>query len=301
MSNSLQPHGLQPARILSPWDSSGKNTGWVAISYPNVSSCPRGRICISCIGQRILYSLATGEVPGHGGHWLPRKGVFCVPDPLCQYIERFYTGTSNYVLGSKQSWNTAHWQTGECHRVYHNFTHDKTKNLYEYKQWHKIKDYIPKVLVLLFVELGLVNFISNLKMHFAYFIVKLLIYSFPGSSVFLREPSPLLYVPSVAAAAAKSLQSCPTLWDPIDGSPPGSPVPGILQARTLEWVAFSFSDAWKWKVKVKSLSRVRLLVGLQLDCSLPGSSIHGIFQARVLEWGAIVFSGSFCYFLLKNQ
>ena len=59
-------------------------------------------------------------------------------------------------------------------------------------------------------------------------------------------------------AAAKSLQSCPTLCDPIDGSPPGSPVPGILQARTLEWVAISFSNAWKWEVKVKSLSRVRL-------------------------------------------
>ena len=58
---------------------------------------------------------------------------------------------------------------------------------------------------------------------------------------------------------AKSLQLCPTLCDPIDGSPPGSSVPGSLQARTLEWVAISFSNAWKWKVKVKSLSRVRLL------------------------------------------
>ena len=64
---------------------------------------------------------------------------------------------------------------------------------------------------------------------------------------------------ATAAAAAKSLQSCPTLCDPIDGSPPGSPVPGILQARTLQWVAISFSNAWKWKVKVKSLSRVWLL------------------------------------------
>ena len=63
----------------------------------------------------------------------------------------------------------------------------------------------------------------------------------------------------VAAAAAKSLQSCPTLCDPIDGGPPGSPVPGILQARTLEWVAIAFSNAWKWKVKVKLLSRVWLL------------------------------------------
>ena len=65
---------------------------------------------------------------------------------------------------------------------------------------------------------------------------------------------------AAAAAAAKSIQSCPTLCDPRDGSPPGSPVPGILQARTLEWVVISFSNAWKWKVKVKSFSRVWLLV-----------------------------------------
>ena len=64
---------------------------------------------------------------------------------------------------------------------------------------------------------------------------------------------------AAAAAAAKSLQSCPTLCDPIDSSPLGSSVPGILQARTLEWVAISFSNAWKWKVKVKLLSRARLL------------------------------------------
>ena len=63
----------------------------------------------------------------------------------------------------------------------------------------------------------------------------------------------------ILSAAAKSLQSCLTLCDPIDGSPPGSPVPGILQARTLEWVAIAFSNAWKGKVKVKSLSCVLLL------------------------------------------
>ena len=62
----------------------------------------------------------------------------------------------------------------------------------------------------------------------------------------------------ISAATAKSLQSCLTLCDPTDGSPPGSAVPGILQARILEWVAISFSNAWKWKVKVKSLSRVQL-------------------------------------------
>jgi len=80
-----------------------------------------------------------------------------------------------------------------------------------------------------------------------------------------------------AAAAAESLQSCPALCDPRDGSPPGSPIPGILQARTLEWVAISFSNAWKWKVKL--LSRVRL--SDPMDCSPPGSSVHGTFQARV--------------------
>ena len=61
------------------------------------------------------------------------------------------------------------------------------------------------------------------------------------------------------AAAAKALQSCPTLWDPIDGSSPGPPVPGILQARVLEWGVISFSNAWKWKEKVKSLSRALLV------------------------------------------
>ena len=81
-----------------------------------------------------------------------------------------------------------------------------------------------------------------------------------------------------------------TLCDPIDGSPPGSPVPGILQARTLEWVAISFSSAWKWKVKVKSIAQSYRILSDPMDCSLPGSSVHGIFQARVLEWGAIAFS-----------
>ena len=68
-----------------------------------------------------------------------------------------------------------------------------------------------------------------------------------------------VYVCIYIYAVAKSLQSCPTLCDPIDRSPPGFPVPGILQTKTLEWVAIPFSNVWKWKVKVKSLSRVRLL------------------------------------------
>ena len=78
------------------------------------------------------------------------------------------------------------------------------------------------------------------------------------STVFGTYPDSAQWFSS-SAAAAKSLQSCLTLCDPIDGSPPGSPVPGILQARTLEWVAISFSSAWKWKVKVKSFSCVQPL------------------------------------------
>ena len=82
----------------------------------------------------------------------------------------------------------------------------------------------------------------------------------------------LVYV--AAATAAKSRQSCPTLCDPIDGSPTGSSVPGILQARILEWVAISFSNAWKWKVKVKSLSRVWLLAVSRLKITKWKSAVH---------------------------
>ena len=88
------------------------------------------------------------------------------------------------------------------------------------------------------------------------------------------------------AAAAKSLQLCPTLCDPIDGSSPGCPVPGILQARILEWVAISVSNAWKWKVKVNLLSHVGLLA-----------------SPWTLEWVAIAFTGfslTCIYFALED-
>ena len=94
------------------------------------------------------------------------------------------------------------------------------------------------------------------------------------------------YYKAAAAAAAKSLQSCPTLCDPIDSSPPGSPVPGIFQERVLEWVAISFSNAWKWKVKVKSLSHVRLLATLWTAAYQAPPSMGFSRQ----EWGAIAFS-----------
>ena len=87
-------------------------------------------------------------------------------------------------------------------------------------------------------------------------------------------------------AAAKPLQLCPNLCDPIEGSPPGSPVPGILQARTLEWVAISFSNAWNWKVKVKSLSRVQLF-------AIPWTAAY---QAPL----SMGFSRQECHHLLQN-
>jgi len=102
----------------------------------------------------------------------------------------------------------------------------------------------------------LIHFILYFLLYILFYINTVLTHfpNFPlPSSGFSR------YFPKhCCCCAAKSLQSCPTLCDPIDGSPPGSPVPGILQARTLEWVAISFSNAWKWKEKVKLLSRVRL-------------------------------------------
>ena len=108
----------------------------------------------------------------------------------------------------------------------------------------------------------------------------------PGGAVVKNPPA------NAAAATAKSLQSCPTLCDPIDGSPPGCPVPGILQARTLEWAAISLSNAWKWKVKVKSLRSIRLL-------ATPGTAAHqalpsmGFSRQEMLEWGAIANAGRY--------
>ena len=105
----------------------------------------------------------------------------------------------------------------------------------------------------------------------------------PGKTQRMRKINIL-----TAAATAKSLQSCLTLCDPRDGSPPGSTVPGILQARTRVGCHFLLQS-----VKVKSESEVAQscpTLSDPMDCSLLGSSIHGIFQARVLEWGAIAFS-----------
>ena len=95
---------------------------------------------------------------------------------------------------------------------------------------------------------------------------------------------------TAAAAAAKLLQSCPTLWDPIEGTPPDSAVPEILQARILEWVAISFSNAWKWKVKVKSLSHVQLLA---TPCTVAYQAPLSVGFSRQEYWSGLPFSPPF--------
>ena len=111
------------------------------------------------------------------------------------------------------------------------------------------------------------------------------------SQIALWETPKLRDAAAAAAAAAESLQSCLTLCNPIDSSPPDSAIPGIFQARILEWVAIAFSNAWKWKVKSEiEVAQSCPTLRDPMDCSLPGSSVHGIVQARVLEWVAIAFS-----------
>ena len=103
----------------------------------------------------------------------------------------------------------------------------------------------------------------------------------------------------IGAAAAKSLQSCPTLCHPIDSSPPGSAIPGILQARTLEWVAISFSNAWKWKVKMKSLSRVWLLAN---PWTAPSQAPLSMGFSRQGYWSGVPLpSPSLCLVLIKKE
>ena len=103
-----------------------------------------------------------------------------------------------------------------------------------------------------------------------------------------HPPRTLLLVSGAAADAAESLQSRPTLCDPVDGRPPGSSVPGILQARILEWVAISFSNAC---MHAKSLQLCSTLCN-PMDSSPTDFPVHGVLQARVLEWVAISFSRS---------
>ena len=106
----------------------------------------------------------------------------------------------------------------------------------------------------------------------------------------------LSFNPHLPAAAAKSLQSCPTLCNPIDGSPPGSQSLGF--SRQEHWSGLTFPSPIHESEKESEVAQSCPTLSHPMDCSLPGSSIHGIFQARVLEWGAIAFSAPFPYAML---
>jgi hypothetical protein len=112
------------------------------------------------------------------------------------------------------------------------------------------------------------------------------IYGVVQSRTWLKQLSSSSSIQGTLTAVAKSLQSCPTLCDPIDGSPPGSAISGTLQARTLEWVAISFSNAWKWKVKVKLLSRVRLFVAPWIVAYQASPSMG---FSRIEYWSGVPF------------
>ena len=134
--------------------------------------------------------------------------------------------------------------------------------------------FICEAMLIIFIMLYVTSLVLTYLINGSlYLLTTFILFSLPllptsrTTNLFSFSVSLFVLKYNVPAAAAKSLQSCPTLCDPIDCSPPGSPVPGILQARTLKWVAISFSSAWKWKVKVKSLSHVCLL-------ATPGTAAH---------------------------
>ena len=175
MSDSLRPHGLQPTRLLRPWNFPGKSTGM-------------GCHCL-------LQTLTLGDLKHHLG-LLVRAGVYG------GHVINRVLAQVPLTVGSVNPW---------------------------------IEPVVISSVLEHIIGIGILS--SRQHLHIV----------------------PQINQSVLWGPAAKSLQSCLTLCDPIDGSPPGSPVPWILQARTLEWVAIAFSNARKWKVKVKSLILVRLL------------------------------------------
>ena len=152
--------------------------------------------------------------------------------------------------------------------------------------WKKSQEYLSSSLLCYFP----LNFwswkIEFQNSSFFSFLISILI--FTDCNMIYYDVIPMKY----AAAAAKSLQSCLTLCDLIDSSQLGSPIPGILQARTLKWVAISFSNAWKWKGKVKPLSRVQLL-------ATPKTAAYRLrhpwdFPGKSTGWVAIASSDEMC-------
>ena len=177
------------------------------------------------------------------------------------------------------------WWTQEVQAGYGHFTSQEEYFINSFSQWISVKNLLcswhyamEKSLIFNFT---LYHYRSNKRV--------IIIFLSSKQRTLLYRTNTKMYV--IVAAAAKSFQSCPTLCDPIDGSPPGSPIPGILQARTLEWIAISFSNAWKWKVKGKSLSRVRLLA---TPCTAAYQAPPSMGFSRQEYWSGVPLPSPVC-------
>ena len=278
--------------ILCPWDSPGKNTGVGCHALLQGIFLTRDWTRVSCMAGRFFTSWVIREAPnGNQFSSVARVRLFATPwIAACQASLSINNSRSSLKLMSFESvMPSSHLIL--CRPLFllppipsriRVFSNELTLHMRWLKYWSFSFSISPSN-----EHPGLISFrmdwlnllavqgtLKSLLQHHsskasilqgsAFFIVQLSHpYMTTGKTIgltrwtFVGKVISLLF--NMLSAAAKSLQSCQTLCDPIDDSPPGSLVPGILQARILEWVAISFSNAWKWKVKVKSLSCVRLL------------------------------------------
>ena len=212
MSNSLRPHGLQPARLLCPWGFS-RQEYWSRLPCPLPGDLPKpGMKPRSPALQAAVW--ATREL-----HMYLYNHIYIYP--LACWPEANVTGFT-YTLLVQPNGDCSCSVAKSCLTLCDPM------------------DYSVPGFSILHYLLEFAQFMSIESVMLSNQLILCCLLLLP--SIF---PSIRVFSNMVTAAAAKSLQSCPTLYDPVDGSPPGSPIPGILQARTLEWVAISFSNAWK--------------------------------------------------------
>ena len=243
MSDSLWPHELQHARPPCPSPTPGV--------HPN--PCPSSPWCHPTISSSVVPFSSCPQS-------FPASGSFQMSQLFTSGGQSIGVSASASVLPMNiQDWSPLGWtgwlslQSKGLSRVFSN----TTEFFYRGGQFHRLMSRrgMPAILRKRwgFPGIGRLptfwHLWSTLELSWCLWVCHLACWCVTMG----------IYWGSAAAAAAKSLQLCLTLCNPRDGSPPGSTIPGILQARTLEWFAISFSKAWKWKVKVKSLSRVRLL------------------------------------------
>ena len=195
---------------------------------------------------------------------------------------------------------TALWNSCCYHHSRENWDSDWLKSLHD----AIILGWPKSLLVFFHIMLDVLGFTSKWRRLSGLPLSPVLLPLYQPLSLIVGSHS-LIKLDHAAAAAAKLLQSCPILCDPIDGSPPGSAVPGILQARTLEWVAISFFNAWKWKVKGKSLSCVRPSVtprtaAFQAPLSM-GFSRQEYWSGVPLPSPMLLFQFSWIHLALQSQ